>query len=810
MVYKNINTKQLKDCLFDLGDYAANPDIRGLSDPKHLNSNLGTYLDFKKIFGSEIDRPEHQTDFEKIIEWSTIFEDRSIYKEKLQTLNWLTEEQINKLVQKRYRGWGRLSKKLLTDIKNSNGKSIMDELWSNPKNPNFMQVISEPDFAKQINKHNENQIQVTGMEDILEDAYTSPQNKKAIRQVMKVVDDIQRAMHNVAPAAISIEFSRSPDQYPRRTQSRQKQIENIYKKATKEIVNSDLMNELRKCKRSDSKRRLSDKLYLYFIQLGRDIYTGLPIDIDELYNYDIDHILPQAFIKDDSLSNRVLTAKPINNAKSNNFPIRAFGTKWVDKWKSLANHGLISERKLNNLLTDPDKMKEGAMKGFIHRQLVETRQVIKLTANILGDKYKNNDTKIIEIPAKLNSQMRKDFGLIKNREINDYHHAVDAYLTAFLGRFLYLTYPKLRRYFVYGDFKKLTSGTLKMRSFNFLNKLESTKEDYKKIIDQDTNEVIWDKNKDIDYIKRIYNFKFMLITHEVLTRSGALFNQTIYPSKDAQKRTMIPIKNNKPTDIYGGYSGNIDAYMAIVKNNKNQYKVVGVPLRHVNKLSKCTNHDKYISELKKILTPQFTKTKKNRKTGAITSVIEDFDIILGKVMYNQLIIDGDSKFLLGSSKYQYNAKELVLSHNSVKILAKNKQLSKDDLAKRDRLTEEEEGKCYIKVYDEIVNKVNKYMPLYEMRDFRKKLGDSRDKFKKLSNHSKFVGNKKVSEGKRENLDNILIGLHDNAASTDLKEIGILHFGQLVSTGNIKISKNSIICYQSPTGLFERRVAIKDL
>ena len=38
------------------------------------------------------------------------------------------------------------------------------------------------------------------------------------------------------------------------------------------------------------------------------MYTGKPLEINQLSNYDIDHIIPQAFIKDDSLNNRVLTS----------------------------------------------------------------------------------------------------------------------------------------------------------------------------------------------------------------------------------------------------------------------------------------------------------------------------------------------------------------------------------------------------------------------------------------------------------------------------------------------------------------------
>lgn len=38
------------------------------------------------------------------------------------------------------------------------------------------------------------------------------------------------------------------------------------------------------------------------------MYTGDELDIDHLSDYDIDHIIPQAFIKDDSIDNRVLTS----------------------------------------------------------------------------------------------------------------------------------------------------------------------------------------------------------------------------------------------------------------------------------------------------------------------------------------------------------------------------------------------------------------------------------------------------------------------------------------------------------------------
>ena len=49
--------------------------------------------------------------------------------------------------------------------------------------------------------------------------------------------------------------------------------------------------------------------------------------------------------------------------------------------------------------------------------------------------------------------MREDFELLKNRDVNDYHHAFDAYLQRY--NYLLKRYPKLRSYFVYGDLRSL-------------------------------------------------------------------------------------------------------------------------------------------------------------------------------------------------------------------------------------------------------------------------------------------------------------------------------------------------------------------
>src|SRR5699024_11315650 len=66
------------------------------------------------VCSSDLDDCNKNEDLEKIIEYSTVFEDGNIYKEKLSEISWLTDEQIEKLSNIHFKGWGRLSKKLLT------------------------------------------------------------------------------------------------------------------------------------------------------------------------------------------------------------------------------------------------------------------------------------------------------------------------------------------------------------------------------------------------------------------------------------------------------------------------------------------------------------------------------------------------------------------------------------------------------------------------------------------------------------------------------------------------------------------------
>ncbi|KPN82435.1 CRISPR-associated protein, Csn1 family [Apilactobacillus kunkeei] len=779
---KTVTAKRLKNYLVSNHNHINSVKITGLSDGEKFNNSLSVYIDFKKIFGDKIDDSKLFDDFENIIEWSTVFEDRDIFEEKVRKdISWISESEINAVVSKRYSGWGRLSKKLLNGITNDEGRNIIDELWE--ESETFMEAVSKPEVKEKIDEINSNFIKNTDIESVLADAYTSPQNKKAIRETYKLVKDIQKAMGGQAPSSISIEFTRNPQDKGELTRSRHSEIAKKYKELSKE-VSKKLNDELKSKKNSMD----VDKYYLYFMQMGIDLYDGTSIDIDDLNNYQIDHIVPQSFYKDDSFDNRVLTHYSNNQKKGNNTPLNGLNidSNTREVWNHLIGLGLITKRKYNNLtLKGMDQLSKYTKHGFIRRQLVETSQVIKLVANILSDEYSKDDTKIIEVKAKLNSQIRQVFNLYKIRELNDYHHALDAYLTTFIGGYLYNRYPNLRNMFVYGDFKKFSAKIDNLETFNFLHDITNPSDKFEdRIIDEKSGEVILDRRHAIETIKKIYQYNYMLITREVSTKNGQLSDQTVYSARRINKvNSPIPVKKDSNPELYGFRTGNVDHHMVIVKylnKDKYDYKIIGIPLRFVQVLKNSNDNTEYKNILNKIV--------QSKLKGKST----DFRVILDNVMYGQLIQDGGQKFTLGSSTYKYNAKQLVINMDDIRILVDNRYFNS--------LSDDDASGEFIKIYNEILKVINARFDLFDINKFREKLNNGKEYFENLS----------IDE-KNQVLLKMLSGLHCGSANVPIKELGLTTpLGKLQIPSGIVLSEDAIVIYQSPSGLFERKIRLKDI
>ena len=81
------------------------------------------------------------------------------------------------------------------------------------------------------------------------------------------------------------------------------------------------------------------------------------------------------------------------------------------------------------------------------------------------------------------------------------------------------------------------------------------------IISNDDGEIVGSHHEMIEELEKVYKYKYMLVSKEVYSYSGKLFNDTVYTH---EKNKLIPLKKDKPTSIYGGYSSEKSAYMVII------------------------------------------------------------------------------------------------------------------------------------------------------------------------------------------------------------------------------------------------------
>ncbi|MBZ2087349.1 type II CRISPR RNA-guided endonuclease Cas9 [Streptococcus oralis] len=584
-------------------------ELKGME--KQFNASLSTYHDLLKIIKDKefMDDPKNEEILENIVHTLTIFEDRKMIKQRLAQYNSLFDEKVIKaLTRRHYTGWGKLSAKLINGICNKQtGKTILDYLINDDyNNRNFMQLINDDrlSFKEIIQK-----AQVVGKTDdlkqVVQELPGSPAIKKGILQSIKIVDELVKVMGH-APESIVIEMARENQTTARgkkNSQQRYKRIEDSLK-----ILASGLDSNILKENPTDNNQLQNDRLFLYYLQNGKDMYTGEALDINQLSSYDIDHIIPQAFIKDDSLDNRILTKSKENRGKSDNVPSLEVVQKRKAFWQQLLDSKLISERKFNNLTKDErGGLDERDKVGFIKRQLVETRQITKHVAQILDVRFntevneknqKIRTVKIITLKSNLVSNFRKEFRLYKVREINDYHHAHDAYLNAVVAKAILKKYPKLEPEFVYGNYQKYDLKRYISRSkdpkeiekatekyFFYSNLLNFFKEEVhyadgtivkRENIEysKDTGEIAWNKEKDFATIKKVLSYPQVNIVKktEIQThgldrgKPKGLFNSNPSPKpSEGSKENLVPIKQGLDPRKYGGYAGISNSYAILVK-----------------------------------------------------------------------------------------------------------------------------------------------------------------------------------------------------------------------------------------------------
>ena len=810
---KKVTKTSIKNLLKAEGHIDGKGEITGIDIT--VKNDLKSYRDFKKILGDKFNT-EH---VENIILWITLYgESRKLIKAKIESVygDVYSKEEITKMSRLVYKDWGRFSRKLLTDLvskkvyNEETGECLNIIGAMRQNNILFMELMADRfDYSQQIVKFNkELQEDVTEITpEILDDLYVSPAVKRSIWQTVRIVEELKKIIGCV-PAKIFVETTRSNQGKKEPTSSREKQLELAYKAVKKDVkelekeigtINFDVLND-RLSSEEQSKLKVK-KLYLYYMQLGRCMYSGKQIELENLYTpeYDIDHIYPQSKIKDDSFTNTVLVERGYNADKSDRYPLGSdIQTPSNRKfWKFLKEKKLITDEKYNRLVRT-EEFSDEELSGFIARQLVETSQSVKAVASILGEL--NPETSICYSKAENVSSFRQNFGkikdgnsksnnneqLVKVREINDFHHAKDAYLNVVVGN-------------VYDT--KFTRNV-----FNFIkDKKDGRKYSLNKVFYEnvsDSKTVAWEMDKTIYQVEKVMNNNNILVTRRIAEKKGELYNATRHKAKKVKKAKgvgYVPFKSSdnvlKNILDYGGFNSINIAYFSIVRYlliNKqgeiNIIRIIPIPVYIENSLQSKRDLFNYIKkqlddiENEKVKNIEIMYEKLREKT---LLRLNDFKYISGGKSGNRIYCNSALQILLSEETEKYI--KTIIKFRNWKNENKNGNLWKN-------VSKEENYKLYSKLLEKlnsgifINKKSNKFVELNEET--------TRNKFKQLKEEDQIKVLIEILNlltcKKQPGKDLSLIGM---TASRDLQNFDLSNLNQF-----------SII-EQSITGFYEKEITI---
>lgn len=545
---KRVSVRDIKDLLVSEGYMKPESKLEGIDIS--VKSSLKSWNGFKTLLASGM---LSEAEVEEIIERMACTTDIARFRTWLEKFG-LTAADIKYISSLKYADFGRLSRAFLTeipDIDPATGEelhpNIITMMWET--NKNLMELLSRNyNYSSQIESMNREYYSQhpLKLDDRLREMYIPSAVRRPIKRAVEMVREYSRAVRK-APDRIFIEMARDltdSQKKGKRTQSRRNFILEYYSKLAEDTTALRAQLE----KKSDSELR-SEKLYLYFIQLGRCMYSGQSIDIEQLpgETYNVDHIFPRCMVKDDSIENKVLVLSTLNAAKGDNYPV-APGIQHDRHglWEKLHNIGLMSDTKFKRL-TRSTPFSDDELAGFISRQMVETRQSTKAVAALLKEEFPESE--IVYVKAGLASEFRQQYDLFKCRELNDLHHAKDAYLNIVMGNIYHV---------------KFTSDPL-----NFVKEFRGKKEVFNlKIETMLSHDVIrngetaWKGDGSwLDAVKKQMSKNNISYVRYSFRRKGGFFDQQPLKKGCGQ----IPRKKALPIERYGGYNKAAVAFFSLVR-----------------------------------------------------------------------------------------------------------------------------------------------------------------------------------------------------------------------------------------------------
>lgn len=770
---RKVTLKKLKRYLVLEGFADRNVDITGVDGD--FKSALTAYHDFKeKLSGVHLSEEQKE---EIILNISLFGDARNLLKNRLKKLYpQLTDKQREDLSKLSYRGWGHLSRKFLEGVTiesplNGEDWTIIKALWET--NENLSQLLgSKYTFTEAIEKENGFTENADISYQTIEELGLSPAVKRQVWQSVLIVKEICKVQKG-EPKRLFVEMAREKTNSGR-TESRKKKLLDIYKSCAKE--ERELVQNLETCQEADLRR---DKLFLYYTQKGRCMYTGRPIDLEKMLKdnktYDIDHIYPQSKVMDDSLDNRVLVEKVYNQEKTDIYPIdEKIRKKMQPFWKSLADGGFISEEKYKRL-TRATEFETAELAGFISRQLVETRQSTKAVANIL--KQMLPDTEIVYVKAKTVSNFRQDFKLPKVREINDLHHAKDAYLNIVVGNTYHVKFTQSPVRFI----ENSTNRSYNLKKMFVAGKVSRN------------GETAWVSGNDgtIVTVRKFMRKNNILVTRRAYEVTGGLFDQQ--PMKKG--KGQVPVKGNderlQNIEKYGGYNKEAGAYFTLVESEDKKGKKIRsieyVPVRMKKQVEQSKEAlEAYLVQQRGLKNPIVLLNKIRIDT---LFNVDGFHMWLSARAGKQLIFKGANQLVLSDTD------EATLK-KVIKFINRRKENKNVEIYSSDGLTSE----MLREVYDTFLEKIRNTIYGIRLKAQEKTLSSGIEAFEKLRIEDQCLV-----------IYEILHLFQCQRILADLKLIGGSgNAGSLTLNSDITKYENISIINQSVTGIYEQVINLKKL
>lgn len=793
---KKISEKKFKEYLI-VNQISVEPiELKGIKDS--FNSNYNNYKKFKDIFGEKLNLDQYKEISEKSILWKCLYgDDKKIFEKKIKSVygDTLNKDEIKKINTLKFNTWGRLSRKLLEEIDfidNETGEyypSVINALRRT--NYNLMELLSSK-FSLQdnIDKENKDDKEVS-YRDLVDESYVSPSLKRAIIQTLKIYEEIRRITGR-APKKVFIEMARGGDESMKNKKipARQEQLKKLYESCGNDVANFSIdIKEIRNSLNSyDNNSLRQKKLYLYYLQLGRCMYTGKEIDLGRLLQnndtYDIDHIYPRSkVIKDDSFDNLVLVLKNENAEKSNEYPIDlTIRNKMGNFWKFLKEKNFISAEKYKRL-TGKD---EYELRGFMARQLVNVRQTTKEVGKIL--QQIESEIRVVYSKAEIASSFREMYDLIKVRELNDTHHAKDAYLNIVAGN-------------VYNT--KFTE-----KPYRYLQEIKENY-DVKKIYNYDIKNA-WDSKGSLEIVKKNMAKNTVNITRHIKEEKGELFN--LNPKKKKQisneivaiKPKLYNGKIEKLNEKYGFYESLKPSYFLYVEHivkNKKIKSFERVNRIDRNDITNEINLIKYLTEKKSLEEPKVIK--KIYKDQCI--LIDGYPYSITTLDSNKLIDFENLKPLFLEKKYEQILRNAIRfsEDNEGKTEEKYKfiYLKKRDRNEKNETLEDARNRYNLEfeeMYNKFLEKLNsKEYENYINNKLYEKLFEVRDKFLKLNLYEK------------ASILKSFLDIFTRKTMADFSKIGLSKYlGKIQKISSNVLSKRELfLLEESVTGLFVKKIKL---